>query len=85
MTGNPPLGVPCLVVLVGPPGSGKSTWARRNGGGAVHVSQDGLIAAITPDRFEHSYRPIYTAAEDAVAEAALQRGHSVGDSKCTQD
>jgi protein phosphatase len=74
---NPALGVACLIVLTGPPGSGKTTWARRNGRGAVHVSQDGLIDAITPDGFDHVYRPIYRAAEDAVARAALQMGHTV--------
>ena len=74
---NPPIGTACLVVLVGPPGSGKSTWARNNGRGAIHVSQDGLIDAISPDGFEHVYRPIYAAAEDAVARAALESGHTV--------
>jgi len=66
-----------LVVLVGPPGSGKSTWAKQNGRGAIHVSQDDLIDAITPDGFEHIYRLVYAAAEDAVARAALAAGHSV--------
>jgi predicted kinase len=77
MTPNPPLGVRCLIVLVGPPGSGKTTWTRRNGRGMVHVSQDGLIDAITPDGFDHVYRPIYRQAEDIVARAALQAGHTV--------
>lgn len=77
MTTNPPLGVPCLIVLVGPPGSGKTTWARRNSRGVVHVSQDGLIDAITPGGFEHAYCSIYREAEDAVARAALQSGHTV--------
>ncbi|MCU1234979.1 MAG: class flavin-dependent oxidoreductase [Candidatus Solibacter sp.] len=77
MNRNPPIGIACLVVLVGPPGSGKSTWARRNGRGAIHVSQDGLIDAISPDGFEHVYRPIYAAAEDALARAALHSGHTV--------
>ncbi|HWF47952.1 MAG TPA: ATP-binding protein [Bryobacteraceae bacterium] len=77
MSRNPPIGIACLVVLVGPPGSGKSTWARRNGRGAIHVSQDGLIDAISPDGFEHVYRPIYAAAEEALARAALQSGHTV--------
>jgi predicted kinase len=77
MNCNPPIGIACLVVLVGAPGSGKSTWARRNGRGAIHVSQDGLIDAISPDGFEHVYRPIYAAAEDAMARAALHSGHTV--------
>lgn len=74
---NQPLSTACLVVLAGPPGSGKSTWARRNGCGAVHISQDDLIDAITPDGFEHVYRPVYAAAEDAIACAALHSGHTV--------
>jgi predicted kinase len=77
MTPNPPVRIPCLIVMVGPPGSGKTTWARRNGCGVVHVSQDGLIDAITPDGFDHVYRPVYWAAENAVARAALQAGHTV--------
>lgn len=77
MTPNSPLAVPCLVLLVGPPGSGKSTWAKKNGRRAVHVSQDDLIDAITPDGFAQVYRTIYAAAEDAVARAALQYGHTV--------
>src|SRR5580658_5613586 len=77
MTPNPPLCIPCLIVLVGPPGSGKTTWDRRNSRGAVHVSQDGLIDAITPDGFDHVYRPVYRAAENALALAALQAGHTV--------
>ena len=77
MIPNPPRSLPCLVVLVGPPGSGKTTWALRNGRGAVHVSQDALIDAITPDGFDHVYRPIYREAENAVARAALQAGHTV--------
>jgi predicted kinase len=77
MTPNPPVGVPCLIVLVGPPGSGKSTWVRRNGRGAVHISQDGLIDAITPDGFDHVYRPVYREAENAVARAAIRAGHTV--------
>ena len=77
VNGNPPLWVACVVILVGPPGAGKSTWARKNGRGAVHVSQDDLIDAVSPDGFEHVYRPIYAAAENAIARAALERGHTV--------
>ena len=54
---------PCLIVLVGPPDSGKSEWARGNGAGVVIVSQDDLIDAITPHGFEYSFRPVYAAAE----------------------
>src|ERR1700745_4085953 len=68
---------PCLIVLVGPPGSGKSTWARRNGYGVVHVSQDDLIDAITPCGFDHLCRPIYREAEDALTRAALRASHTV--------
>lgn len=67
----------CLIVLVGPPGSGKTTWARRNGRDAVHISQDDLIDAITPHGFDHIYRPIYTAAEDAIARTALRSSQTV--------
>jgi predicted kinase len=74
---NFPLNTRCLIVLIGAPGSGKSTWARRNGKGAVHVSQDGLIDAITPDGFDHVYQTIYYQAEEAIARAALRAGHTV--------
>jgi predicted kinase len=77
MTSNPPIAFPCLIVLVGPPGSGKSTWARRNGYGVVHVSQDDLIDAITPCGFDHVYRPIYRETEDALARAALRASQTV--------
>lgn len=67
----------CLVVLVGPPGSGKSEWTRRNAAGAVVVSQDDLINAITPYGFEYAYRPVYTAVEDATGRAGLVAGFTV--------
>jgi len=71
------LGRPCLIVLVGPPGSGKSEWARRNGAGTVIVSQDDLIDAITPDGFDYAFRPVYTAAENAVGRAGVAAGFTV--------
>jgi predicted kinase len=77
MTSNLPLPGCCLIVLVGPPGSGKTTWAHSHRFGVVHVSQDSLIDAIMPGGFDHIYRPIYREAEDAVARTALQAGISV--------
>jgi predicted kinase len=77
MNGNPPRLTACLVVLVGAPASGKSTWARRNARGAVVIGQDELIDAITPTGFDHAYRPVYAAAEDAIARSALREGHTV--------
>jgi predicted kinase len=74
---NPPLRQPCLIVLVGPPGSGKSEWARRHGQGAVIVSQDDVIDAISPHGFDHSFRPVYAAAERAIARAGLAEGYTV--------
>jgi predicted kinase len=76
-TPNLPIGIPCLIVLVGAPASGKTEWAKRNGRGAVHVSQDGLIDALTPSGFDHAYRAVYRQVEDAVAQAALGAGHTV--------
>ncbi len=77
MANNAPRLEGVLIVLAGIPGSGKTTWAARNGAGAVHVSQDGFIAAITPHGFDHAYRSVYREAEDAVARAALKCGHTV--------
>jgi predicted kinase len=68
---------PVLILLVGVPGSGKSTWGCRNAQSAIVVSQDDLIDAITPSGFDHSARPIYAAAEEAVARTALSFGRAV--------
>lgn len=43
----------------------------------MHISQDGLIDAITPNGFEHVYRGVYAAAEEAIAHAALRASHTV--------
>ena len=50
---------------------------KHNSRGAIVVSQDGLIDAITPDGFDHAYRAVYRDAEDAVAahRGDLRRGH----------
>lgn len=74
---NPPLRRPCLVILVGPPASGKSKWARLNGAGAILVSQDDVIDAITPHGFDHAYRPVYAAAENTIARVGLTNGFPV--------
>jgi predicted kinase len=68
---------PLLILLIGLPASGKSTWAHRNARDAIVVSQDDLIDAITPLGFEYSARPIYAAAEEAIARTALREGRIV--------
>jgi len=68
---------PILILLVGVPGSGKSTWAYRNAQSAIMVSQDDLIDAITPSGFDGSARPIYAAAEESIARSALSAGRTV--------
>jgi predicted kinase len=71
------MNAPLLILMIGLPGSGKSTWTRRNASGAIVVSQDDLIDAITPLGFEYSARPIYAAAEEVIARAALEAGRTV--------
>ena len=56
MMQNPPLEVACLVVLVGPPSAGKSTWAKQNGRDAVHVAQDDLIDPLPRSSFGKTAR-----------------------------
>jgi predicted kinase len=68
---------PLLILLVGIPASGKSTWAYRNAKDTIVVSQDDLIEAITPSGFEYSARAIYAAAEEAIARSALRAGRTV--------
>jgi predicted kinase len=67
----------CLIMLVGAPGSGKSEWARRNAAGALLVGQDELIEAITPNGFDPACRPVYAAAEEAIAAAGLNANYPV--------
>ncbi|MGH9771103.1 MAG: AAA family ATPase [Candidatus Acidiferrales bacterium] len=69
--------LPIVIVLVGVPGSGKSTWAYRNARDAIIASQDDLIDAITPSGFDFAACPIYAAAEEATARAALEYGRHV--------
>lgn len=62
---------PLLILLVGVPASGKSTWAYRNAPHAIVVSQDDLIDAITPSGFDYLASSIYAAAEESIARTAL--------------
>src|SRR5260370_27143345 len=74
---NSPIHQPCLIVLCGPPGSGKSEWAGRNRQGVVVIGQDEVIECITPAGFDHVFRPVYAAAERAAARAGLAAGFTV--------
>jgi F420-dependent oxidoreductase-like protein len=63
-----------LVVLVGPPGSGKSTWAAGLRGGAVVVSSDALCALLGTGPRDQRARGGAFELLDRVVAARLARG-----------
>ncbi len=45
--------VPTLILVIGPPGSGKTTWARRTYPALFHPDYDQCLRAVTPDGALH--------------------------------
>jgi predicted kinase len=62
-----------LYVLTGLPGSGKTTYARRELAGAVRVSLDDLRLMMSGVAYDPRYEPLVAAAADALLEALLAR------------
>jgi predicted kinase len=69
-----PTGGPALVLLVGPAGSGKSTWAAARYRPTQIVSSDGLRAAITDNESDQRATSDAVALLHALAAARLAHG-----------
>ena len=65
---------PCLVVLVGPAGAGKSTWAARWFAEAQIVSSDALRAVVGLHERDQAASKDAFAVLDRIADARLRRG-----------
>jgi protein phosphatase len=65
---------PCLVVMVGPAGSGKSTFCRRSFRPAETVSTDACRALLAGDAADQSASPGAFALAHRMAEERLRRG-----------
>jgi alkanesulfonate monooxygenase SsuD/methylene tetrahydromethanopterin reductase-like flavin-dependent oxidoreductase (luciferase family)/predicted kinase len=65
---------PALIVLVGPAGSGKTTWARHRYAGNEIVSSDALRAAVGTGEADLDASKDAFAVLDAVVAARLRRG-----------
>lgn len=66
-----------LTVLVGLPASGKSTWAKENGGKASIVSTDEIRAELTGDAGDQSRNADVWEIAFSRAEALLRAGKNV--------
>ena len=74
MTAPDDIPSPALVVLVGPAGSGKTTWARRRYAGNEIVSADALRAVVGSGEADLDASKDAFALLDAIVAARLRRG-----------
>lgn len=70
-TAPPPIG---LVVLVGPAGAGKSTWATRLYPASAILSLDAYRLAVSDDPSDQTATPTAVAVRDLLLDARLARG-----------
>src|SRR5438876_1120917 len=69
---------PRLYVLVGLPGSGKSTYARRELPGVARISLDDLRMMMSGVAYDARYEPLVAEAAAAALEALLRRAREWG-------
>jgi len=67
-----------LYVMVGLPGSGKTTYARRSLGGALRVSLDDLRLMLSGRTFDARIEPAVAVAGEAVLEALARHAAKAG-------
>lgn len=65
-----------VVVLIGLPGSGKTTWIRDNLPKHIRISHDELSASLTGD-WKRSMVGVYHMVEEFIARTALMTGYNI--------